>query len=186
MSSSLIEHLVDLYKDESRVSERNAAFAHLRRGLSNLGGRYEAFRHVEHFTLKCDSHQRECHYLVAGLFAAHPSHSEEKHFSLGQSLALLRAKRGDSIDRRFHALLDSLADDVADHLRHAVSLLKSETIPVNYSQLLWDLQNWTDAEKPVQLKWARDYWREADSQTNTSLGPEESQTDSAIPANTEK
>jgi CRISPR type I-E-associated protein CasB/Cse2 len=52
--------------------------------------------------------------------------------------------------------------------------LKSKDVPVNWNQLLWDLQNWEKREDPkysVQKKWARSFWggrQSAESNNNSN------------------
>ncbi|MDW8392513.1 MAG: hypothetical protein RMK84_20590, partial [Oscillochloridaceae bacterium] len=70
MSDLLINRLIELENNPSLVSERNTAFARLRRGLSHPGLRYDTFHYVEPFVPEgCSETERLCRYLVAGLFA---------------------------------------------------------------------------------------------------------------------
>lgn len=136
-----------------------------------------------------------CFYLVAALFALYQTgetraswHHEEallpdpNRRNFGASfLKLEEAQAGDApaaegagkeraknLERRFTALLVSRRADLPQRLRHAVSLLKSESVPVDWVELLADLQEWRSAEavtyriggKPsVQRRWAKSFWR---------------------------
>ena len=72
----------------------------------------------------------------------------------------------DNIARRFNVLLAADWDTLPDYLRHAISLLKANNIPVNWSQLLTDVWYWDQAEGKVQLQWSRAFWRKGRSQSN--------------------
>lgn len=133
-------------------------------------------------------------YLVAALFASYQTgepraswhHAEElsdKRRNFGASfLALERAQlkdaninageasreRAKNIERRFTALLVSRRADLPMRLRHAVSLLKSGNIEIDWAQLLVDLQEWRDGATDVyrldrhhtpQRRWAKAFWR---------------------------
>jgi CRISPR system Cascade subunit CasB len=63
-----------------------------------------------------------------------------------------------SVERRFTALLDCHADELPGHLRHAVSLLKSKGVPVDWRVLLADVQWWGHGDRFVQREWAREFW----------------------------
>lgn len=168
--------------------EERAPLAALRRGLGkSLGEAAEMHRYVMPF-LPGESRwgEEEAYYLVAALFAFHqgswPADEGEAMpaaTNLGASFAwLARARRtgdagadeqggvegsrggGDeSIERRFVALLNCRRDDLPDHLRHGVGLLKAHAIPVDWAQLLRDLQEWEWERRSVQRAWARAFWR---------------------------
>ena len=99
-------------------------------------------------------------YLVAALFALHPQSTE--FGNMGAHMAKTRTESGeDALERRFTALLSAHPDDLPDYLRQAISFLKSKEEPVNWTQLLWDLQSWDKRDDPktsVQKKWARSFW----------------------------
>jgi len=134
----------------------------------------------------------ECFYLVAALFAFYQTgepraswHHEESPLrdrNFGASFLKLEAvqagdapqaegtgkERAKNLERRFTALLVSRQSDLPQRLRHAVSLLKSENVPVDWVQLLVDLQKWRSGEgvpyrvgdkASVQRRWAKSFWR---------------------------
>lgn len=134
-----------------------------------------------------------CFYLVAALFALYQTgepraswHHDETlpndRRNFGASfLGLEEVQAGDApstegagkeraknIERRFTALLVSRRADLPQRLRHAVSLLKSESVLIDWVQLLADLQEWRSAEAvtyriggraSVQRRWAQSFWR---------------------------
>jgi CRISPR system Cascade subunit CasB len=57
-------------------------------------------------------------------------------------------------------LLNSDEEELPHHLRGIVSLLRSAKapIPVDWSQLTWDLRFWSHPERRVQRDWARSFW----------------------------
>jgi CRISPR type I-E-associated protein CasB/Cse2 len=62
-------------------------------------------------------------------------------------------------EKRLVTLLNCHQDDLPDHLRHTIGLLKSKEIPINWLQLLNDVQNWQRESRDVQRRWARQFWR---------------------------
>jgi CRISPR system Cascade subunit CasB len=99
------------------------------------------------------------YYLVAALFAYHPAST--KTGNMGSHLARTRDPQGenDALERRFTALLSAHPDDLPFYLRQAISFLKSkDDEPVNWSQLLTDLEAWGNADRYVQQRWAREFW----------------------------
>lgn len=83
--------------------------------------------------------------------------------NLGASLRSLRvADDSQAIDRRFNAMITSSSfDELANHLRHLIKLLKSKTdTKVNYARLAQDLF-WFQRgyEGDIRLKWSRAYYR---------------------------
>ena len=63
------------------------------------------------------------------------------------------------IEKRLVALLNSHLDDLPKHLQHTIRLLKSKDIPVDWSQLLRDMQNWHREDREIQRSWARGFWK---------------------------
>jgi CRISPR system Cascade subunit CasB len=148
--------------------------AKLRRGLTE----YPADRDIwvyGHLSGAGPEHEEPA-ALVASLFAlwhqGGRSHFQHTPNSLGGSYGRLRAITGsESVEKRFAALIDSHPDDLPSRLRHAVTLLRSKNIPINWEQLLRDLLAWRAERRPVQRRWARDFW------TRTVAGKFDEQTD---------
>lgn len=106
--------------------------------------------------------QDSVYYLVAAFFGMHPS-SRPLTGEWGQSFgsALLAAASKDKAqgpERRLLAILACHAEDLPEHLRHAVSYLRSKEVPIDYRQLMFDLERWDSLEGPVQRRWGRDFW----------------------------
>lgn len=161
-----INYLEELARDEDR-----AALAALRRSLGKSPGEAaETHRYVLRFNP--EPWEETAYYLVAGLFALHPVNWRKQEDSkqptnLGASFARLQASTdSESIEKRFVALLDCHEDDLAEHLRHAVSLLRSKEVSVDWLQLLKDLRHWNYETRRVQRSWARAFWgsQQADKQ----------------------
>jgi len=149
-----IAHLQSLAADQER-----GALAALRRGLGRPPGTApEMYRYVEPFLPQKHSAIMEtAYYQVAALFAWHPKSTGEGN--MGAHMAKTRSEGGDdALERRFTALLAAHPDDLADYLRQAVSFLKSKEIPINWNQLFWDLQKWSDEDHIVQKRWASAFW----------------------------
>lgn len=159
-AQDFVAHLAGLH-------ERNpAAMAELRRSLSFAPGAYPpAYPYVERF-VRADSPaqdpRRLALYVVAGLFARHPHPAPR---SLAASFAELMRRRGsDSIEKRFIALLGADAENLAEYLRQAVSLLAADDIGLDYAALLRDLCFWLnprldpEIRDRIRQRWARDFY----------------------------
>lgn len=155
MDERFVAHLEKL-----RDADDRAALARLRRGLGKPPGTVPEMHALVLPWLPQDIprwHEDQC-YLIAALFASHPQAGGQG--SLGKSFGLLRDKSEgkESVERRFVALLNCHEEELPDHLRHAISLLKSKEIPVDWRELLNDLHHWGHSDRRVQRKWARDFW----------------------------
>ncbi len=150
------------------------ALAALRRGLGRRPGEVpEMYPYVVPF-LPDEEWRQDAYFLIASLFALHQGSwradgSERDATNLGASFARLSAMReSSSIERRFVALLSCDWEDLPEHLRSAVSLLKSEEVPIDWLRLLRDMQRWDRDERPVQRAWARAYWGDRASELAAS------------------
>ncbi len=154
-----VEYLQKLKGDEQRG---RTALAALRRGLGQPPGQApEMFRYVTPF-IPTDAGvwQEECYFLIASLFGLHPESTEIGN--MGDHYSRLRQSADDAaVERRFMALLAAHPDDLDTYLRQAVSLLKSKDVPVNWSQLLWDVLAWNDPDRRLRVTkaWARAFWK---------------------------
>jgi CRISPR system Cascade subunit CasB len=152
-----IQHLQSLANGQDR-----GALAALRRGLGQPPGTVaDMYRYVEPYLGQERSSWKEsAFYLVAALFAFHPQSTNAGN--MGAHMAKTRSEGGeDALERRFTALLAAHSDDLPDYLRQTVSFLKSKEQPVNWLELLWDLQNWDkrdDPKRSVQKRWASAFW----------------------------
>lgn len=151
-----VSYLISLSEAQDR-----GALAALRRGLGKApASAVEMYRYVVPWLPEDASGSQEAaYYLVASLFAFHPKNCTEGN--MGSHMAQLWDAQGenDALERRFVALLSAHPEDLPYYLRQAVSQLKShEEVPINWSQLLKDLQHWDHPERFVQKQWARQFW----------------------------
>lgn len=154
-----------------------------------------AYRLVERFASGARTGwERECYYLVAGLFALverRPPRkrggatSDEGDEPSARSLTVAQAVRAyegksekgegnmSSVERRFLALLDSDRDQLPYRLRQMLQMVtrgqNAVAAPLDWAQLLRDLQNWRESDRDrVRQQWARDFYQpsETDDQAN--------------------
>jgi CRISPR system Cascade subunit CasB len=164
---AIIQHLLQL---AAPGNVDRAALAALRRGLGRPAGTVaEMYPHVQPYvgTDARPGYEDAC-YIVAALFASHPlswspSGDLPRITNLGASFAQIRGRSG-SVESRFTALLSCDRRELPDHLRHGVSLLKADGIPIDWQHLLRDIVNWADERRWVQRGWARGFWGQQASQ----------------------
>jgi CRISPR system Cascade subunit CasB len=114
----------------------------------------------------------EAYYMVAALFAAwHQGRGMLETFegNLGRSLRSIAdrvpghaaglERRVTGVERRVIGLLAAHREELPTHLRHAISLLRTHSVPVDWIRLLADLPRWDHPDRIVQRRWARDFWR---------------------------
>jgi CRISPR system Cascade subunit CasB len=147
------EPLISALERLAEADDRGALSA-LRRSLSEDAVAH-AYPYVVPFFPGDPSPWIERTYLlVAGLFALHPAAGPA---SLARALRWVRDATGsDSVEQRFVALLDAHPEDLAPHLRHAVSLVRSTDIPIDWHNLLRTVRNWN--YESARRRWARDFW----------------------------
>lgn len=147
-----VQRLYDLAAHEDR-----AALAELRRSFGNP---LAALPYVVPF-LRQNATRREedAFVLLAGLFALHPLRGTQ---TLGRAMKVC-AEESDSVQLRFRALLDSDSEDLPTHLRHAVSLVRSKDLTIDYDDLLKAVRRWDSEDKNRQRRWARDFWGAPDT-----------------------
>ncbi|HEX6780206.1 MAG TPA: type I-E CRISPR-associated protein Cse2/CasB [Ktedonobacterales bacterium] len=142
------------------------ALAALRRGLGKPPGTVaEMYPYVTQYLPERPSRREEdAYFLIAALFAWHQldwTAGEEfkKKRNFGASFRRLALSAdSQSIEKRFVALLDARSEDLPEHLRHAIGLLKSKEIPVDWVQLLEQVSAWDHDDRRVQRAWAGAYW----------------------------
>ncbi len=158
------------YLESLRDREDRGALATLRRGLGREPGSVvEMYPYVVPWLPAGLSRQAEAaYYLVAALFAYHPSPGGSGN--LGDAFRGTLDAQGDNtaIERRFATLLAAHPDDLPFHLRQAVSFLKSKERPIDWRQLLADLQAWGHPDGYVQKQWARSFWGRTREETQTT------------------
>ncbi len=165
-----IGYLLNLTKEGN---EDRDVLADLRSGLGKDPGKMgRVHKHVAPYLPEKNYNDR-WYYLAATLFGAFPLHRKGR--SLGTAFRPLKQK-SDSMEARFVALLNAHPDDLDDHLRHAVSLLKANEQPLDWFLLFEDLLQWDHSDGHVQLRWARDFYRTNDRKS----GPETNKNDKLI------
>ena len=101
--------------------------------------------------------EEETYFLVATLYPL--ADPRGGGVSLGATLRQVRQRRESaSLDRRFQSLIDSDRAQLPFRLRQSVRLAAATEQAVDWSQLLGDLLGWERDARPVQLRWARDYF----------------------------
>jgi CRISPR system Cascade subunit CasB len=175
--SSKIGYLLNS-RDESSV---RASLAKLRRGIGKKPGSLPDIWNLtleglpENFLSKTDEPTRAewAAHMAMTLFALHQQGKNPRdnpmstpNELLGSAVRLLISRRGESaeqaIKRRFDAVVtSSSATELAHHLRGLIQLLRSESIPLSYPQLAWDLFQFQEPElrDDVRLRWGRDYYK---------------------------
>lgn len=164
LEARFVAYLAELGERDDR-----GALAALRRGLGKAPGEAtEMYPYVVPWVPRAVSPAQErAFYLIAALFAWHP-HSwpadgrpaAERNLGASFQRLVTDANRA-SVERRFVALLNTHAEDLPDRLRQAIGLLKSKDVPVDWAQLLRDLQRWDSPSRQVQRAWARSFWGES-------------------------
>lgn len=150
---TFIGYLLGLAKEGK---EDRGALADLRSGLGKEPGEMgRVHKHVAPYLPEKNYNDR-WYYLTATLFGAFPQHRGGR--SLGAAFRPLKQK-SDSMEARFVALLNAHPDDLDDHLRHAVSLLKANEQPLDWFQLFQDLLQWDHPDGYIQMRWARDFYK---------------------------
>lgn len=147
------------YLQRLAEGQERGALAALRRGLGQPPGTAaEMFPYVVPYLPPNPSRTQEAaYYLTASLFALHPKAGGQGN--MGSHLAQTRTESGDdALERRFTALLSAHVDDLPFYLRQAASYLKSKEVPIDWNQLLKDLQAWDHPDRYVQKAWANAFW----------------------------
>lgn len=178
---AFVEYLQGFVEREDR-----APLAALRRGLGKEPGEAsEMFPYIVPWVRTVTSFRRErAYYLIASLFALHQrswpaSGNSSRTTNLGASMAwLARTVESGSLAKRFVALLNSHEDDLPDHLTRIITLLKAHDIPVDWAQLLHDVQGWYLLSRTVQRDWARGFWGSSASDTHNASDDDAAATDS--------
>ena len=170
LDESFIGYLESLLKRDDR-----AILAHLRRGLGKEPGTaMEMFPYIARFVQNSYRSDENAYFLVASVFGLYPTYSwksdEKGKNNLGKSMSFLKDD-SESIEKRFVALLNADEEDLPNHLRQIVSLLKAKDKPIDWLQLLKDIKGWSSESKYVQRNWAKGFWGNTNTE-NTEKGEE--------------
>jgi CRISPR system Cascade subunit CasB len=176
MITTQVSHYTFIAHLESFVSEKNrGALATLRRGLGKQPG---TVREMDSYVLPSvpsdvTGKQEDVYYLISALFAywyqSRDDIVKNRPANLGDSIRLLvnyetatGANKEDvekRIEKRLVSLLNCHRDDLPEHLRYIIGLLKSKDIPIDWARLLSDILSWQHEDRSVQRRWARYFWR---------------------------
>jgi CRISPR type I-E-associated protein CasB/Cse2 len=154
------------YLESLRDHGNRAALAALRRALGKEpGSAPEAYPIVMPYVPEYASERVErIYFLVGALFALHQkswarAEADTSAHDFGASMRILADRRpGGGPERRFAALLACSETELGEHLRHAVGLLKSDDVAIDWMGLLSDLRGWNYERHPTQRRWARSFW----------------------------
>lgn len=165
---TFVNYLYGLHAGQGSVNPRRAAesrqaLARLRRSFA--GPRQEAEAYDVVFAQDPPQAEQEVWLLVAGLFALHPQPRPRglPRRSLGTAMHVLVQRRGESVNRRFVQLLSVDRGSLPHYLRQAAQLLRTESVPLDYDQLLDDLlvllhnSHGDGTAYRIRLGWARDF-----------------------------
>ena len=161
-AAAFVARLRALADDEDR-----GALAALRKSLQDPNGMAAAASsYVVPFLPAAENIARDrSYFLVGALFALHWDAGGEG-VSLGHAFRAINdgqegAGKADneSLRGRFVALLDADAEDLHDHLRHAVSLARAKQKPLDWLRLLRDVLGWDNPSRYIQRRLARDFWK---------------------------
>jgi len=160
---TFIGYLLNLAKEGK---EDRGALADLRSGLGKEPGEMARIhKHVAPHLPEKDYNDR-WYYITASLFGLFPRH--RAGYSLGAAFHPLK-QTSDSMEARFVALLNAHPDDLDDHLRQVINLLKTNEQPLDWFQLFNDLLQWDRPDGYVQLKWARDFYMSKAGATGSAI-----------------
>jgi CRISPR system Cascade subunit CasB len=150
------------------LREDRGALAALRRGSGDIPATVvSVYPHVFRFLPREASEwEVDAFCTVASLFALHPAEGGEGR-SVGEALRLVAEKTGStSVEQRFVALLECHREDLPEHLRQAISLVRSHEVPIDHLKLLEDVLGWDWPSRSVQRQWARDYYATASNEAD--------------------
>ena len=154
------------YLESLRDANDRGALASLRKGLGKAPGSVPAMYPTvyPHLPPNISKRDEENYFIIASLFATHPDAGGRGN--MGDVFRQLMEKtQSGSIENRFVAILNTHREELAVHLRHAVSLAKANSVPVDWNQLLGDIKYWDNDNKYTQKQWARSFWQEQHIQT---------------------
>ena len=154
----------------SRLAEQDrGAMAALRRGLRRPPGEEPAmYPFVIPWLHEYTSPwARDVHFIVASLFASYPAAARAKGNMGAHWHTLVQVKQVP--ERRFVALLNTSPNRLPTRLRESVTLLRSNKVPINWSQMYHDLIRWDHPTRYIQGEWAIVFW-EQPQRNNQSQG----------------
>jgi CRISPR system Cascade subunit CasB len=146
----------------ARGPDARRAIAILRRSAGSPRARFDAYRVLDRVVPPgAGERELEAYELVAGLYAVYHQgriSSGAIEGDLGASFAQLAGRPGwdaDRAGRRLAVLLSADAAPLPERLRHAVALLRSAQVPIDWGRLANDVRFWSHPDQLVQRRWAR-------------------------------
>ncbi len=144
----------------------SAMRAQLRRSLSSPPAQsFDIYYIVEPFLNRFENNttwSRQCHYLVAGLWAMNRQVDETgQGINLGEAAGRHARTLGDgkdSFERRFLNLLDADEERFFHYLRQMMAILNEYTI--DFDDCLKQMRYWHAKGKSSQQKWAKAFYKE--------------------------
>ena len=147
-------------RDHKDQSYSRSTLAQLRRGLGKEAGEdANVMRHVARWLpVDATPWSERPYYAVAPLFALHPQAGGTGNLG-GHFRDLQQGKQNeDALERRFTAMLNAHEEELSWHLRQAVSLCKSNNVPIDWHALFGDIRGWGHPNRWVQRKWSSSFW----------------------------
>ena len=99
------------------------------------------------------------YYLIGTLFAYYPENVDQgnmgSHFRVAGPYGSVQEQY---IENQFSLLLSSDTQELSMRLQKVVNLLRSKAVKVNWAELFMDVLHWNAPGKPMQKKWANDFW----------------------------
>jgi CRISPR system Cascade subunit CasB len=170
--------VADLAALTEKPGDGRATLAALRRGINEEPRDVlPVLRVVLHLEPRARGKEQEALTRLACLFALHPTPSGRLASSdgLGAALRRVKGKTGsDSIEQRFMALLQCHETDLLQHLRHAVTLARSQDVHLRWADILQALCWWSSEKQYNQRRWAEEFWG-GSSERQDEEQPEKSQ-----------
>lgn len=159
----------DIFQNlEQRAEADSAVVAVMRRSLAYEPGLYPpAFPFVEPLTFGQGEWRRRATYLAAACWAKSQRSPQDESKTHGVDLASAlrklktdpkQSQAGESLTKRFTALLDADSDELPWRLRQITTLLSASGITIDWPALLNDLWHWNHSDRFVQVRWARHFW----------------------------
>ena len=146
------------------LADGRRVLAILRRGAGGGSMRFDAIRVLDRVVPRGSTDRDFDSYgLVAGLYAVYHqgrSPAAMTDGDLGDSFARLGTSPGwetDRAARRLAPLLAATRATLGERLRHAVTLLRSAAVSIDWAQLARDIRAWDVEGQPVQRRWARSF-----------------------------
>jgi CRISPR system Cascade subunit CasB len=157
--NGLVDFLISLARQQEEHGGARGELAALRQSLQEP---LKAAPYVARFLGDGDSDEADSNdswlYTIAGLFGWHRNH--QKRESLGHAFRRLRDKTdSDSIEQRFIALISTDRRRLREPLRHAIQLLASHNLALDWYRLTDDILYWNTFDKKRQHQLARDFYR---------------------------